>query len=254
MNLPPVGLGTMGINNTKPIQIALAAGYRHIDTAQVYDNQRIVGDALQKSDVPRDSITIATKLWTDDLAATKVKSAANTCRELLRVDTIDLLYVHRPRGEYAPETTLAEFDNLVNTGIVSNVGVSNFDIKELDRAIDALETPLSAHQTELHPLYYDPELLEHARQNGYAVVAYSPLAGGRVNEIEVITKIADEHETTPEAVAIAWSVAKDPVVIIPKASDERHIRANLVAAELQLTSAEVEAINSIEIENKLYPN
>lgn len=253
MDLPPIGLGTMGINNTKPIVAALAAGYRHIDTAQVYDNQGVVGDALDKSGMSLDSVTIATKLWIDELAADSVNPAVNECTDLLGVDTLDLLYVHRPRGDYDPETTLAEFDQLVDTGVVDNVGVSNFELEELDRAIDALETPLSAHQTELHPLYYKPELLEHARRYGYTVVAYSPLAGGRVNEIEVITDIADTHGTTPEAVAIAWIVAKEPVVTIPKASDERHIRANLVAADLELTTAEVDAINSIEREEELYP-
>jgi 2,5-diketo-D-gluconate reductase B len=253
MDLPSVGLGTMRINDPEPILTALAAGYRHIDTAQIYDNQDVVGDALDKTKVSLDSVTIATKLWVDALAAERVESAARESADLLGVDTLDLLYVHRPRGRYDRTTTLAAFDRIVNKGLVDDVGVSNFELEELNQAVDTLETPLSAHQTELHPLYYKPELLEHARKYGYTVVGYSPLAGGRVNEIDVITDIADTHETTPEAVAIAWAVNKDPVVTIPKASSERHIYANLDAAELNLTTAQIDAIDSIEREKELYP-
>ncbi|OYR81030.1 aldehyde oxidoreductase, partial [Halorubrum sp. E3] len=132
-------------------------------------------------------------------------------------------------------------------------GVSNFEIDEIDRAIDALDAPLAAHQTELHPLFYRPELLEHAREHGYTVVAYSPLAGGRVSEIDPVVEVAKTHDATPEAVAIAWATAKEPVVAIPKASSERHLRANLAAVDLDLTPEETAAIDAVEREAELFP-
>jgi len=257
MHLPPVGLGTMGIDDPAAIETALTLGYRHLDTARIYDNEAVVGDGLADglaaSDVDRDAVTVATKLWVDDLGAEDVAPTARESAELLGVETLDLLYVHRPRGAYDPAETLPALDRLVDEGLVEHVGVSNFEIEDLDRAIDVLDAPLAAHQTELHPLFYRPELLEHAREHGYTVVAYSPLAGGRVSEVDPVVEAAEAHDATPEAVAIAWATAKEPVVAIPKASSERHLRANLAAAALDLTPEEIAAIDAVEREEELYP-
>ncbi|WP_123621697.1 aldo/keto reductase [Halorubrum sp. CSM-61] len=257
MHLPPVGLGTMGIDDPAPIETALALGYRHLDTARIYGNEAVVGEGLAAGiaagDVDREDVTVATKLWIDDLAAEDVGPTARESADLLGVETLDLLYVHRPRGAYDPETTLPALDRLVDEGLVRTVGVSNFETDQLDRALGVLDAPLAAHQTELHPLFYRPELLEHARENGYTVVAYSPLAGGRAGEIDPVAEVAEAHGTTPEAVAIAWATAKDPVVTIPKASSEEHLRTNLAAADLELTDAEVAAIDAVEREEELFP-
>ena len=268
MDLPPVGLGTMGIDDPDAVATALALGYRHLDTARIYDNEAVVGEGLAAglagdsgvddavdatSDLDREDVTVATKLWIDDLAADAVAPAARESADRLGVDAIDLLYVHRPRGDYDPETTLPALDRLVDEGLVRNVGVSNFELPDLDRAVDVLDASLAAHQTELHPLFYKPKLLDHAREHGYPVVAYSPLAGGRVCEVDAVVEVADAHGTTPEAVAIAWATAKDPVVAIPKASSEEHLRANLAAADLELTESEVAAIDAVEREAELFP-
>ena len=260
MKLPPVGLGTMGIDDSDAVATALDAGYRHLDTARIYGNEAVVGEGLAAglsadgpSDLDRDDVTVATKLWIDDLAADEVAPAARESADRLGVDTIDLLYVHRPRGEYDPAATLPELDRLADEGLVGNVGVSNFEVADLDRAIDVLGRPPAAHQTELHPLFYKPELLDHAREHGYPVVAYSPLAGGRVREVDAVVDVADARGTTPEAITIAWAAAKEPVVTIPKASSAAHLRANLAAAGLDLDDAEVAAIDAVEREEELFP-
>lgn len=253
MNFPPVGLGTMGIDDPEPITTALSVGYRHLDTARIYDNESVVGEGLAASDVSREDVTVATKLWVDSLGDDDIEPTACESADLLGVETLDLLYVHRPRETYDPEATLPALDRLVDEGLVESVGVSNFEIDDLDRALDVLDTPLSAHQTELHPLFYRPELLDHARKHGYTVVAYSPLAGGRVRGIDAVVAVAEAHETTPEAVAIAWATAKEPVATIPKASSERHLRANLAAADLELDPGEIAAIDAVERETELFP-
>jgi len=257
MDLPPVGLGTMGIDDPDAVATALAVGYRHLDTARIYGNEAVVGEglaaALTGEEFDREDVTVATKLWIDDLAGDDVGPAARESADRLGVGAIDLLYVHRPRGDYDPEATLPALDRLVEEGLVRNVGVSNFELDRLDRAIEVLDAPLAAHQTELHPLFYKPELLEHAREHGYTVVAYSPLAGGRVSEIDAVIEVAEARDATPEAVAIAWATAKEPVVTIPKASSERHLRANLAAAELELTAEEIAAIDAVEREEELFP-
>ncbi|ELZ39647.1 aldo/keto reductase [Halorubrum californiense DSM 19288] len=263
MELPPVGLGTMGIDDPDAVAAALSLGYRHLDTARIYDNEAVVGGGLATwlagdagaaaGNRDRDDVTVATKLWIDDLAADAVGPAARESAARLGVDALDLLYVHRPRGDYDPEATLPAIDRLVDDGLVRNVGVSNFELPDLDRTIEVLGRPPAAHQTELHPLFFGPELLEHAREHGYPVVAYSPLAGGRVREIDAVVEVAEAHGTTPETVAIAWAAAKDPVVTIPKASSEAHLRANLAAADLELTGSEVAAIDAVEREAELFP-
>ncbi|OYR49161.1 aldehyde oxidoreductase [Halorubrum sp. Ea1] len=253
MDLPPVGLGTMGIDDPDAVATALSVGYRHLDTARIYDNEAAVGEGLAASEVARDEVTVATKLWIDDLAPDEVGPAARESADRLGVEAIDLLYVHRPRGAYDPEATLPALDRLVDEGLVRNVGVSNFEPAQLDRALDVLDAPLAAHQTELHPLFYRPELLSHAREHGYDVVAYSPLTGGRVREVDAVRSVAAAHDAAPEAVAIAWATAKEPVAAIPKASSEAHLRANLAAADLDLAPDEVAAIDAVEREEELFP-
>lgn len=257
MDLPPVGLGTMGIDDPDAVATALSVGYRHLDTARIYGNEAVVGAGLAAGpadgDLDREDVTVATKLWIDDLAPGDVGPAARESADRLGVEAIDLLYVHRPRGDYDPAATLPALDRLVDEGLVRNVGVSNFEPDQLDRALDVLDAPLAAHQTELHPLFYRPELLAHARRHGYDVVAYSPLAGGRVREVDAVRSVAEAHGATPEAVAIAWATAKEPVAAIPKASSERHLRANLAAADLDLAPDEVAAIDAVEREEELFP-
>ena len=247
----------MGIDDPDAVATALALGYRHLDTARIYDNEAVVGEGLAaglaEAGFDREDVTVATKLWIDDLAADAVAPAARESAADLGVDAIDLLYVHRPRGDYDPEATLPALDRLVDEGLVGGVGVSNFELPDLDRAVDVLGRAPAAHQTELHPLYYKPELLDHAREHGYPVVAYSPLAGGRAREVDAVVDAAEAHGTTPEAVAIAWATAKEPVVAIPKASSEAHLRANLAAADLELTDAEAAAIDAVEREAELFP-
>ncbi|MFC5366582.1 aldo/keto reductase [Salinirubrum litoreum] len=250
--IPPVGLGTMGIEDPQAITTALDVGYRHLDTAQIYENEAVVGEGLADSPVPREDVLVATKVWADSLAAADVRESTLASREKLGVETIDLLYVHRPIDTYDPATTLPAFDALREDGVVRGVGVSNFTVAELDEAVSILDSPLVAHQTEYHPLFRRPELLEHAREHGYRLVAYSPLAGGKVFELPEITAVAEKHETTEAAVAVAWLRAKD-IAVIPKASSRSHLEANLRAGELALDDEDVARIDAIEREEELFP-
>lgn len=251
--LPEIGLGTMGIEDPATIETALDVGYRHLDTAQIYGNEDVVGAGLAESSVPRESVSVATKVWADKLAYEDVLGSTAESLDRLGLDAVDLLYVHRPIEDYDPPETLRAFDELVEAGTVRGVGVSNFSVAELEEAMDHLDADLRAHQTEYHPLFQRPVLLEHAREHGYALVAYSPLAGGRAGEIEAVVEIAGKHDTTPEAVCLAWLAGKEGVVPIPKASSRAHLEANLAARELALDTADVERIDGIEREEELFP-
>jgi 2,5-diketo-D-gluconate reductase B len=254
--LQPVGLGTMGLDapsGAETVATALDVGYRHLDTAQIYHNEHVVGAGIAASPVARDEVFLATKVWADSLAPDAVLASTQASLARLGVDAVDLLYVHRPIESYEPGETLPAFDALVDAEKVRHVGVSNFTVDQLDEARETLQTPLFAHQTEYHPLFQRPELVEHAQEHDYQLVAYSPLAGGQVFETPVLQDIAAKHDTTEAAVSIAWLCSMENVVVIPKASSEAHLRANFEAAELTLDDEDVAAIEAIDEEVELYP-
>ena len=254
--LPPVGLGTMELDTAEratAVTEALEAGYRHVDTAQIYRNEHLVGDAVAAADVPREEVLVATKAWADSLASAALGPSVEASRARLGVEAIDLLYVHRPVESYDPDETLPALDELREAGLIRRVGVSNFEPEQLDEARERLDAPLFAHQTELHPLYRRPDLVEYARRHGHWLVAYSPLAGGNVFDVPELRRIAEKHGTTPAAVSIAWLTSLENVVVVPKASGLDHLRANLAAADLELDAEDVAAIESIDREEELYP-
>ena len=250
-------MGLDGDDGARAVATALDLGYRHLDTAQVYGNEATVGaglaSAVADGVVAREDVLVATKTWIDRLAPDDVRPSTEASLEALGLDAVDLLYVHRPKGGYDPAGTLAAYDALADDGLVRRVGVSNFEVHELDEALDLLDAPLAAHQTEYHPLFRRPELREHAVDHGYPIVAYSPLAGGRVGDLEPVRAVAEKHDTTPEAVSIAWVTGKEGVVTIPKASSEAHLRANLAAADLALDDEDEARIDAIEREEELFP-
>jgi len=253
MDLPPVGLGTMGNGDPESIAAAIEMGYRHLDTAQIYDNEAVVGEGIAAADVPREDLTVATKLWVDSLAGEDVRESAEASLDRLGLDSVDLLYVHRPRGAYDPETTLPAMDDLVADGLTEHVGVSNFLPDQLDRAREILDAPIAANQVELHPYYRNEPVLAGAREHGYPVVAYSPLIGGDAFDDEVLTDIAAKHDTSAAAVSIAWVLSHENVVTIPKAGSRDHQRANFEAQHLDLDDEDVARIDAIDRERELYP-
>lgn len=255
--LPPVGLGTMGLDGPEGVDsvtTALDLGYRHLDTAQIYDNESVVGDGLAAASTPREEVVLATKVWADTLSpADTLRESIEGSLDRLGVDAVDLLYVHRPIETYDPETTLPVLDEFVADGRVGAVALSNFTVEELDEAAAILDSPIGAHQTEYHPLFQRPALVKHACEGAYPLVAYSPLAGGKVFDVPVLTDIAEKHDTTEAAVSIAWLAGLEGVVTIPKASSRAHLAANLAAADLELDAEDAAAIEAIDREEELYP-
>jgi len=252
---PRVGFGTW--QNTDPdacaesVRTALEMGYRHIDTAQLYDNEAYVGDGIERADVDREEITLGTKLWPGDLASDRVPEAVSESLDRLGVDYVDILYVHWPAKDYDPADTLGAFSELRDEGLIRHIGVSNFTADLLDEARAACDVPIAVNQVELHPLLPQPDLIEYCRGHDIEVVAYSPLARGEVFEIPEITDIARENGLSEAQVAIAWLLSKDGVHPIPKASSEDHIRGNLDAADIELASDELARIDDIDRELRI---
>ena len=253
ISLPPIGLGTMGIDDSAVIESAIDLGYRHLDTAQIYENEAVVGEAVANTDVARDDLLVATKLWITNLAPGDVEASTRESLDRLGLDYVDLLYVHRPRGEYDPTTTLPALEELVDEGLVRGVGLSNFSLEDLEVAREHLDSPVAAHQVEHHPLFWRAELVADASEHGHQLVAYSPLASGKAFDLPPVREAAAAHGVTPAQVCLAWVLARDEVVAVPKASTSAHLRSNLGASTVALTDEEVERIDGIEREEELFP-
>ncbi|SFC36400.1 2,5-diketo-D-gluconate reductase B [Halobiforma haloterrestris] len=246
--LPQPGFGTSGHEGescTNAVRTALETGYRHVDTAQMYDNERAVGRALEHADVAREDVFLATKVHPSNLAYDDVIETTEESLERLGVDAVDLLYVHWPVDAYDPEETLPAFDEVRDRGWTRHVGVSNFTVDLLEEAVDVLESPIAAHQIELHPRLQQDDLVSVAREHDIETVAYCPIAQGDVADIDALQEIADAHDATPVQVALAWHYGRDGVVPIPKGTGD-HVRENYAALDLELSDDERRRIAGLE--------
>jgi 2,5-diketo-D-gluconate reductase B len=251
--IPSPGLGTSGNDDpdqcAETVRAALGIGYRHIDTAQMYDNEAAVGVGIADSDVPREEVFLATKIHPTNLAPDDVARTADESLDRLGVDAVDLLYVHWPTHAYDAEATLPAFDRLAEAGKTDRVGVSNFTVELLEEARDILDAPIVANQVEMHPLLPQDDLLEYCQERDVTVVAYAPLLQGEAGDVDALAEIADDRDTTPEAVSLAWLNRRDGVLPIPKATGEAHLRANFDPPEL--TDEEVARIDAIDRRERL---
>ncbi|GGL62311.1 aldehyde oxidoreductase [Halocalculus aciditolerans] len=244
-----LGLGTW--ENTDPdacanaVEAALEAGYRHIDTAQAYGNEEDVGEGLDEADVAREDVFLATKVWIDHADRDGVIESTEESLEKLGTDYVDLLYIHWPSRTYDPEETLPALEELKAEGKVKHIGVSNFEPRHLQVAEDVMDEPIFANQVEFHPFLQQRQLRDYLDDTETEMVAYSPLARGKVFDSDVLTDIADAHGVSAAQVSLAWIRSKG-VTAIPKATGEDHIEDNWASLDLELTDEEIRRIDAIE--------
>ena len=251
-SLPSVGLGTW--QNIDPDQCArtvanaLEMGYRHVDTARFYGNEEHVGEGIAAAGVPREDAFLASKVHpeAEGAAYNEVYDGIEKSLSLLDVDALDLLYIHWPVGNYEAEETLAAFADLVDDGLVRHVGVSNFDRALVEEALEVLDVPLFANQVERHPLLPQEDLVAHAQEHDYDLVAYSPLGRGDALSLPAVEAVAEKHGVSPAQACLAWVTHPENVVAIPKATGEGHLRDNLGAADLELDAEDVERIDGVD--------
>ncbi|MBY6160141.1 aldo/keto reductase [Mameliella alba] len=246
--IPNLGLGTfrMPAGDTRDIvAAALAEGYRHIDTAQAYENEAEVGEGLRASGTPREQVFVTTKILPRDFAVADFRAAAEKSLKALNTDYIDLLLLHWPSRDVPLSETLPVLDALIAEGKVRFGGVSNFTIKQVAETESILSAPVAANQVELHPFIDQSKLLAHLESRGIPFEAYSPLAQGKVMKDPVLQEIADTHGASPAAIAVAWLLQKPNGVAIPKTATKSRLAGNLAAAELTLTTDEVARIDTL---------
>lgn len=256
MTIPSPGFGTYDLHGEKgvaAVRAAIEVGYRYVDTARMYENEAVVGEAIERADVPREEVFVATKLGhfvEPDLTPEYIRESVAESRSKLGVETIDLLYVHWPYS-YDAEEHAPILDELVDEGSVRHVGVSNFTVDLVDETRRVLDAPVLANQVEFHPLLQQRDLLDAMRERDVTTVAYSPLAQGHVSDVPELRAVAEKHGVTPATVSLAWLADLDGVVPIPKTSSPERARSNLAATEMRLDDEDRERIRGIERTERL---
>jgi len=248
--IPQLGFGVFQVPDEEAVnavETALDAGYRHIDTAAVYKNERGVGAGIVRSGLTREQVFVTTKLWNTDQGTESVRAAIDHSCELLGSDFVDLYLIHWPAptiDKFVPSwRVLVE---LREEGRARSIGVSNFHAPHLARVIEDSGVVPAVNQIELHPYMQQRELrAEHARL-GIATEAWSPLGqGGELLQDPVLVAIAKEHESTPAQIVLAWHLAIGNIVI-PKSVHAGRIAQNFNATEIELTDEQVTMIDGLD--------
>ncbi|MDO3722902.1 2,5-didehydrogluconate reductase DkgB [Marinobacter sp. chi1] len=250
-SIPRIGMGTFrlkGNDAREAVKSALSLGYRHIDTAQMYENEAEVGDGITSSGIPRREVFVTTKIWFDQLHASDLINSLHDSLTRLKTDHVDLTLIHwpSPDDEVPMEEYLGALRDAQREGLTEHIGVSNFTCAQMDQAVDILgQGTLLTNQVEVHPFLANRKVVEHAQSLGLTVTGYMPLAVGKVMEDETLLRIARERNVTPAHIAIAW-VASRGVVPIPSSTRPSHQSANIEALDIKLSEEEIQAIDELD--------
>ena len=245
--IPALGFGTWQLTGSdclEGVEHALSLGYRHIDTAQAYQNEDLVGRAIDNSSVPRDDIFLTTKVWRTEAAHDDVIASTEESLEKLGTDHVDLLLIHWPVDEVPFEETIEALDQLREDGKTRHIGISNYTPTQMHTSMEA--GPVATNQVEYHPYLGQEDLLEIVEDHDLMLTAYSPLARGRVLDDETLTEIGDAHGKSPAQVALRWLVQQDRVSAIPKAASAEHRESNLEIFDFALSDDEMSRIDDLE--------
>lgn len=247
VKLPQLGFGVFQVppeETQRIVEDALEAGYRHIDTAAAYRNEKGVGAAIDASGIPRDELFITTKLRNGEQDRAEKAFAASA--KALGVDVVDLYLIHWPvpsQNKYIEAWKAMEW--LHGQGFIRAIGVSNFLPEHLDTLLEAADIVPAVNQIELHPTFQQQELAARSRSHGIAVEAYSPLGQGADLSSETVIELAATYGATPAQIVLAWHLGIGNIVI-PKSANVERMRQNLAAAAIQLSEAELASITALD--------
>lgn len=251
--VPKLGLGTWQLKNkncVKGVKTALNTGYRHIDTAQAYGNEDRVGKGIEKSEVDRREIFLTTKLWRDNLNQERLFESVEESLEKLRTNYVDLLLIHWPFKDMNQEEVFQELEKVVESGKATNIGISNFNISQMEEAQRISEKKILTNQVEYHPFLDQSKVLNKCRELEMMLTAYSPLARGEVLGNQILNDIGSKHNKSEVQVALRWLVQQDNVAAIPKATSPQHIKENLEIFDFELKDNEMRRIHQLSDQNR----
>jgi diketogulonate reductase-like aldo/keto reductase len=247
--IPAVGLGVYqsapGEECYRAVLTGLQLGYRHIDTAQIYQNEADVGRAIVDSKVPRNEIFITTKLWIQNFGFEKALAAVDVSLAKLQTSYVNLLLLHAPGEPSVRAETWRALEQLQRSGKVRNIGVSNFGAAHLARLAETAEIQPAVNQIEVHPWLQRKELVQYCQRHGIVVQAYSPLAKAAKLGDPVVGGIAARLGITAAQVLIAWSLQKN-LVTLPKSVHAERQALNLAAHDISLPEEDIAKLDTLE--------
>ncbi|WP_205648489.1 aldo/keto reductase [Acuticoccus kandeliae] len=248
VSIPKLGIGTFELHDEaciRAVSSGLQAGYRHVDTAERYQNEHAVGEGIRASGLPRDEVFLTSKVWHDHLEDTMMTAAAEASLERLGFDRLDLYLIHWPSPDVPVADAVRAICRLQERGLTRLVGISNFPVKLIEEAVAAATVPLAVNQVEYHPFLDQTKVLNALRKHGMGLTAYCPLARGRVLDNPVIAGIAEKLGVTPAVVTLAWLIGQDSVLAIPKSGSPERLAENLKAESLTLSAEDRAAIDAL---------
>jgi 2,5-diketo-D-gluconate reductase B len=243
--VPAIGLGTWGLEGEhcrETVETALELGYRHIDTAQAYGNERAVGEAIRNAAVDREDVFLTTKIPPGKAGDGDFQTAVEQSLERLDTAYVDLALLHWPNIMTSFRETSRAMAEVVDEGAARYVGVSNFRRRRLRRARSVSPVPLLADQVQFHPYYPHRKLLAYCQEEDVLLTAYSPLARGGLLADDVLRDLADRYEVTPAQVGLRWAVQHRNVAAIPKSSSADHLAENIDIFDFGLSQAEMDRV------------
>jgi 2,5-diketo-D-gluconate reductase B len=248
--IPLVGLGTYrltGVECEKIVRLALDIGYRHIDTALVYDNQPHVARALIGH--PRGELYLTSKLWIGDHTTKRVPLATEQILRELQTDYLDLLLIHWPDRAVPFEETLRAMDKLRQEGKVISLGVSNFTIRHLKTALKA-GVVLVTNQVEFHPFLYQLELQRFCAEHGLVITAHTPLGRGNVSQNKELAQIGAKYGKSAVQVGLRWLLQRG-CIVIPKSATPERLRTNAELFDFELAPDDLQAVDGLHADRRL---
>ncbi|MBF6610751.1 MAG: aldo/keto reductase [Chryseobacterium sp.] len=253
VNIPAIGYGTYKTaeNDVSIILSAIECGYRLLDTASIYKTEQQTGAAIRQSGIPREEITVISKVWRNDLGYHKTKEAFAKSLKQTGLNYLDLYLIHWPANarnfdnwQKTNGETWRAMEELLEEGKIKSIGVSNFWPEHLEALLDSAKIKPTVNQIEFHPGYWQPETTQYCKEKGIVLQAWSPLARGRIFENEILIEIANRHQKTVSQIALRW-IVQQGVIPIPKAASKERMNENFDIFDFALSDEEMELINNL---------
>jgi diketogulonate reductase-like aldo/keto reductase len=256
LEMPWFGLGVYKVEDGEEvknsIRWALEEGYRHVDTAAFYENERGVGEALRSAPVPAEEVFLTTKLWNSDHGYREAHAAFEVSLGKLGMDSVDLYLIHWPvKGKF--KETWKAFEEIYEKGEARAIGVSNFTIDQLEDLLADAKVRPTVNQIEFHPHLQQPDLVDYCKQKDIRVQAWSPIMRGNVGEVPELCQLADKHGKSPAQIVLRWDLQKE-ILTIPKSVHKDRIVENARIFDFELSPEDIALIDGLDKGERLGPD